>query len=112
QRSPSTIFVETPGAPARKPPVTEDVEDETTEPVGGPVSMPTLAPPTLKDSTEISPAKTRPSLYGATLPSARGVDATRPADTVPAQDATRAIEEPVGPPPTRVDGTPWAERKE
>ena len=109
-RSPSTVYFETPDAPARKHPATEDAtEDETTEPAGGPVSVPTLASPTLRDSTETrtSPTKDKPrtSLYGATRAPPRMTE------SVPAQDAPRA-DEAAGPAPTRVDGTPWVERKE
>ena len=104
-RSPSTVYFETPDAPARQAPSAEDDSEEETEPLGGPHSSPTLASPVSRTDTSTNPTKerARTSLYGATKVSAR--------NTEPAADAPRA-DEPVGPPPTRVEGTPWAERKE
>jgi hypothetical protein len=66
--------------------------------------MPTLASPVSRtDSGAVSTKdRTRTSLYGVTRTSTRNADG--------AQDATRA-DEPAGPAPTRIEGTPWAERK-
>ncbi len=107
-RSPSTVFFETPDAPARKAPFEEDASDEETEPVGGPHSAPTLATPGLQDPSAAMKDRTRTSLYGATRVR------SRTPEPIPPTDETRAPseDEAAGPAPTRIDGTPWAEKKD
>jgi eukaryotic-like serine/threonine-protein kinase len=111
ERSPATVYFDSPEAPTRKSNGAEDAADEDTEPAGGPVSIPTLAAPAFQGRVDAANAgltkdRTRTSLYGATRAPSRN------AEPVSAEEATRADESRAGPPPTRVEGTPWAERKE
>jgi serine/threonine-protein kinase len=108
ERSPSTVYVETPEAPRRVTEPEEDASDETTEAKGTPSSgarpvdeRPASTGPT-RSLPPTGPTRTAPprtSLYGATK-TTRNV-----AETIPAADATRASGE-AGPAPTRVDAAP------